>query len=168
MNEEFKKALIPEGKTILVGIGNDLRGDDGVGPYIANRLISKNNENFKVINAGPVIENFVEEIINFAPSKLIIIDAAFFNGKGGQAMVLEEEKLSDHNIITTHSIPLTAILKIIREDLKSVKISIIGIQPEKIDFSEELTSNVKKTADEIVNFYNDHLSYVSSPLTGEG
>ena len=41
---------------LLLGIGNDLLGDDGVGPFIAEKL---RGADWQVINAGIVPENFI-------------------------------------------------------------------------------------------------------------
>jgi len=149
MKKEIENALSFDNKTLFVCIGNSLRGDDGVGPYIAEKLKSKN---IKVINAGQILENYIDEIISLKPSKIIIIDAAFFNGKVGEYRILEESKLNSYKLISTHSIPINLLLNIIRQDLLDVKIVILGIQPKNIDYNEQLTPYVKKTADEIVEF----------------
>ena len=62
-------------KIIILGIGNESKGDDGVGPYIIKRLkIFNKNPNLVLIDAGVVPENYIQKIINFNPETIIIID----------------------------------------------------------------------------------------------
>jgi hydrogenase 3 maturation protease len=153
MDEFISRQISPQGKTVIVCIGNDLRADDGVGPYIASFLKIKSKD-IKIINAFSVIENYIDEIIKFSPNKLIIIDAAFFDGEVGEIRILDENKLSNYKIVSTHSFPLDSILKIIREDLPKLEITILAIQPQDIGYKEALSGKVKAAADEIIEFYN--------------
>ena len=64
------------GKTILVGIGNYLRGDDMAGPLFIDSIAGKVSINY--INAGSVPENHLERITDFNPEKVVFIDATDF------------------------------------------------------------------------------------------
>lgn len=153
MEDSLKEELKFKNKTIIVCIGSDLRADDGLGPYVGKNLkIEK--EGLKIINAFSVIENYVEDIINYSPKKLIIIDAAFFGGKEGEIKILPLEKLSSYKIVSTHSFPLEAVLKIIKQDLPELEIKILGVQPKDIGYKEGLSLPVKKSAEEIIEFFN--------------
>lgn len=154
MDVSIKEELRFVNKTLIVCIGSELRSDDGLGPYIGENLKVK-KEGLKIINAFSVIENYVEDIINYAPSKLIVIDAAFFEGKPGETKILSLEKLSSYKIVSTHSFPLEAILRIIKQDLPKLEIKILGVQPLDIGYSEGLSSPVKEAAEEIIHFFNN-------------
>ncbi len=153
MDQALKKELKFKDKTVLAFIGSELRADDGLGPYIGNRL-NLRKEGLKVINAFSVIENYVEDIISWAPQKLIIVDAAFFGGSAGEMRILPFEKLSSFKIVSTHSFPLEAILKIIKQDLPDLEIKVLGVQPHDVGYSEGLSPAVKRAADEILEFFN--------------
>ncbi|NLH38742.1 MAG: hydrogenase maturation peptidase HycI [Elusimicrobia bacterium] len=152
MDEKIRTELMTQtGKTVFVFIGNDLRADDGAGPYIAKNI---RNDSVKIINAETVFENYVEEIIELKPDKIVIFDCAFFDGKPGEIKLLDENKLLNYKMISTHSFPLNALINVIKSDLKNIKVIIIGIQPESVDYKEGLSENVKKSSDEIINFIN--------------
>jgi len=152
MDEKIGTELMTQtGKTVFVFIGNDLRADDGAGPYIAKNI---RNNKIKVINAETLFENYVEEIIELKPDKIVIFDCAFFDGKPGEIRLLDEEKLVNYKMISTHSFPLNALINLIKSELKNVKVTIIGIQPAMVDYKEGLSQSVKKSADELINFIN--------------
>ena len=175
MDEEIKKEITPEGETVIVCIGSELRGDDGLGPYVGARLkamgqaegirhkamdqaqgLRREGEEskFEVINAFSVIENYLQKIISSKPRKLIIVDAAFFGGNPGEMKILPPDKLSSYKIVSTHSFPLEVLLGIIKEDLPDLKIVILGVQPENIDYKEGLSPDAKASAGEIIAFFN--------------
>ncbi len=64
-------------KTVLVGIGNTLKGDDGAGPLLCQELTGKICA--ELINADTVPENYIQPIIHKKPQSLIIIDAVDFS-----------------------------------------------------------------------------------------
>jgi hydrogenase 3 maturation protease len=68
-------------KTIILGIGNTLKGDDGAGPAVCERIAGKICA--EVIDAGTVPENYIQSIIKKAPQNLIIIDAVDFKSSEG-------------------------------------------------------------------------------------
>lgn len=138
-------------RPIIVCVGNDLRNDDGIGPYIARNI---KNDKFKIIDAGQIFENYIYEIIDYNPTDVVFIDAAFFGSSPGDLSLIDENNISSFKLLSTHSLPLTHLLDLIRFEIKDVKIHIIGIQVANIDFGENISSDVKKTGDDIINYIN--------------
>ncbi len=134
-----------EADTIIVTIGNSLRSDDGAGPYIAKNCAT-------VIDAGEKPENIIEEIVSKHPEKVIIIDAANFGGKIGEARVIPIEKVAE-TTLSTHMFPIPAIAKIIETDTKA-KVYFIGIQGKSFELGEGLSSETKQTCAEIIRRIN--------------
>lgn len=151
MKSEVLKAISPIKNTLYVFIGNDLREDDGAGPYMAKKI---KNDKIKIIDAGSVFENRVSEIIYLKPDKLVIIDAAFFGGKPGDIQILDEKKLKSYKMFSTHTLPLNIFLELIRDEIKNIEIVILGIQPKSMDYKEGISNEVKESCDNIVNYLN--------------
>jgi len=151
MDEEIKKAISNDNDTLYVFIGNELREDDGAGPYIARNI--KNNK-IKFIDAHSVFENYISDIIELKPKKIVIMDAAFFEGVAGEIKILDEKNLKSYKIISTHTLPLNTFLDYIRGELKDVNIIILGIQPKRVGYEEKISDEVKKTCDEVINYLN--------------
>lgn len=151
--EPLKKVFSNIGERVLiVCIGNELRNDDGVGPYIARGI---KNTKFKVIDAGDVLESYIYDIIDYKPSDIIIVDAAFFGGSVGDISIIKEEDISSVRMVSTHTLPLSHLINIIRSELNNeLNIKIIGIQVSDTSFGQNISDKVKKTADEIVDYIN--------------
>lgn len=156
-------------KLIILGIGNELKYDDGVGPFIISELNKRDlKDNVLLINAQTVPENFTGKIRMENPSHIIIIDACLMGLKAGEFKIVNEEDFADIGI-STHSMSLSYFVKFLNQD----NILFIGIEPQSLelidqdslgvlgadlmDFNGELTSDVKKSADEIIDMFEEIL-----------
>jgi hydrogenase 3 maturation protease len=140
-------------------IGNELRGDDGLGPLFANKFskITKNASKVTVIDGGIVPENFTGTIRKENPSHVILIDAVEMNAAPGDMEVITKEKISQYNV-STHSMPISFLIKYL-ETTSSFKIILLGIQPQKMELGEEITEDVQISVNKLVdvfkNIFND-------------
>ncbi len=132
----------------IMGIGNPLRGDDGVGVEIVNQLTNKVPECVKLINCEMVPENFLSEIEAYQPTHMLIIDAAELKAKSGETRLILPEKMVG-TAFSTHIIPLLFLAGIINEVVKS-KILVLGIQPYSTGFGEELSPELQMATKKIV------------------
>nr|WP_296889124.1 hydrogenase maturation peptidase HycI [uncultured Methanobrevibacter sp.] len=153
----------------MVGIGNELKYDDGVGPYIISELNKLNlNENILLINAKTVPENFTGKIRKENPSHIILVDACLMGLNPGDYKIVNKDDFADIGI-STHSMSLSYFVKFLNHD----NILFIGIEPESLelidqdslgvlgadlmDFNGELTENIQKSADEIIELLGELL-----------
>lgn len=134
---------------VLLGIGNELRGDDGVGPYIADNL---QNPCWQAINCGTVPENFTGQIKELSPAVLVVVDAAKMGLSPGEYRVLPMEH-RDTMITSTHSIPLTVTLSYLQEYVGQTML--LGVEPEEINNSTDLSPKVKLAAQEIIELLEE-------------
>lgn len=147
LTDDITAALEPPGDNrLIITAGNSFRRDDGVGPFIAEKL--KQAGLTSVIDAGYTPENIVDEVIDLKPDNIVFIDAADFSGAPGQARIIAEEHLVE-TTLSTHMIPLSVVSALIAASIKTA-ITFIGIQPADLSFGEGLTPAVQTTADEII------------------
>ena len=156
-------------KLIIVGIGNELKYDDGVGPYIISRLSKLNlNGNILLINAQTVPENFTGKIRKENPSHIILVDACLMGLSPGDYKIVDKDDFANIGI-STHSMSLSYFVKFLNHD----NILFIGIEPKSLDlidqdslgvlnanlmdFNSELTENIQKSADEIIELLGELL-----------
>ena len=64
------------GRVTVVCVGNELNGDDAAGA-MASRLIGK-PDGMQVIFAHTAPENFLDEIMEYKPDRVVLVDAADF------------------------------------------------------------------------------------------
>lgn len=138
-----------KGKKILVlGAGNEMKGDDRLGKYVIDRLNTENK-----IFCGEMPENFINKIKSLNPEVLLIVDAVDFQGKAGEVIFTPASNV-DGSTLTTHSISFSLMVKM----LSGIDIYLIGVQPKSLEFGDNMSLEVKKGADEIVGILNKALS----------
>lgn len=154
LQESIKDSLKPDnnGLTVYAGIGNTLRKDDGVGPFIIQLLQkdSVNSNNIKLINLGEQPERLMELVNTPLLKKIIIFDAANLESTPGSIQRLEIDQISTKTF-STHRIPISIILQILKEDTKA-EIACIGIQPVTMSLGEGLSIELETTAKNILDF----------------
>ena len=148
--EELSDFLSDFEKLIVLGVGNELKSDDGVGPFIVNRLLDENiaKDNILFINAETVPENFTGKIRKENPSHVIIVDACLMGCKPGEIKIVDKEDFANIGI-STHSMSLSYFVKYLEMD-NEFKVIFVGIEPETMDWGENPTGIVEKTAYEFI------------------
>ncbi|WP_407421793.1 hydrogenase maturation peptidase HycI [Methanobrevibacter sp.] len=139
-------------KLIVLGVGNELKCDDGVGPFIIRKLKEKdieNESNSLFINTETVPENFTGKIRKEKPTHLIIVDACLMGGEPGDMKIVDKYDFANIGI-STHSMSLSYFVRYLEKDT-DIEIIFVGIEPESMDYSERLTENVEKTAYEFID-----------------
>jgi len=139
-------------KTLVLGLGNILLKDEGIGVHIAH-LLQKSTlpKNIEIIDGGTSSLDILLSLRNI--DKLIIIDALKCEKKPGTIyrmtpddfeVKVDLEKLSLHQMGLIETI---TILK--RMGNLPQEIVIIGIEPEKIEPGTELSDTIKERLKDI-------------------
>ena len=141
MKELYQKILskLKEAKKIVfMGIGEEKLTDDGVGPYIISELLPYSNNKIIFINAGidPIAR--IDEIIDFFPTHLVILDTCTLNEPPGTVALIEREMISDSVPISTHTIPIHIVIDLILERLPDLNVFMIGFVPESLEGFKDL------------------------------
>ena len=139
-------------KLIVLGVGNELKCDDGVGPYIIKKLkegIVEDKDRFLFIDAQTVPENFTGKIRKETPTHLIIVDACLMGGEAGDMKVVDENDFASIGI-STHSMSLSFFVKYLQQDC-DFRIIFVGIEPESMDYADNPTVKVEEAANEFIN-----------------
>lgn len=129
---------------ILIGVGNDMRGDDAIGPYVARRLKCKG---WLAIDCGTAPENFLSVIRKAEPETVVIVDSAEMGLKPGDIRKIPKEKIGLLTL-STHSIPLSLLAEYIENFAQ--RVIIVGIQPANMEFGSEMCDAVKKAGETLI------------------
>ena len=137
-------------KLIVLGVGNELKSDDGVGPYIVKQLKEENIENngLLFIDAKTVPENFTGKIRKENPTHLIIVDACLMGSNPGDMKIVDKNDFANIGI-STHSMSLSFFVRYLEKDT-DIEIMFVGIEPETMDWGERPTPEVEKSANEFI------------------
>ena len=110
-------------------------------------LIERLNRTF-LINGGSVPENFTGLIKKCNPSHIIILDASLMNREPGEINIVNKDSIVDISI-STHSMSLSYLIKYLQLE-KEYEILFIGIEPEIMDLSFELSPKIKNSSDILI------------------
>jgi len=140
------------GKVVILGIGNTLRSDDGVGSILANRI--KDKVPYLVYDTGPTPENYLGKVIKDKPDNIVIIDAVDFGGKPGEFRIVEGEDIKTVNLFSTHNASISLTINYLQSNLK-VDIIILIIQPKNINFGDNLSPEITETIRILENWFGE-------------
>ncbi|BAZ98780.1 MULTISPECIES: hydrogenase maturation peptidase HycI [Methanothermobacter] len=129
-------------RLLVLTVGNELRSDDGLGPYLASLIQEAMEERgHLVINAGTVPENFTGKIRSERPSHILIVDAVEMREEPGTVRLIERDSISEYSI-STHAMPLSFLVRYL-EDQGAYRIALMGVQPENLEFGTGLSPAVE-------------------------
>lgn len=148
---QLKKVL--EGKKVaILGVGNPLMGDDGVGSWVAGELQGK--VRVPVFVGEEVPENYLYDIISEEPEYLLVIDAVDFGGKAGEMRLVDLEELTPR-FLSSHGMSLNIMASLLEE--KGCKVILLGIQPRNLAFGADMSEEVKRSGEELLSFIRSWL-----------
>ena len=134
-------------KTVIVGIGNTLKGDDGVGQLVCQQLQNAKSC-AELIDAGTVPENYIQKIIKKTPQNLLIIDAIDFHAPPGTIDIFKPEQLNSF-ALSTHALSPHLFTEMVSRDTEA-DLYFIGIQPEHTRLGDSMSPQVCKAAQQLV------------------
>lgn len=149
VERELKRWLLGAERVVIIGVGNPILMDDSVGIKVVQDLKGRVPEKVLLVECETTPENYLQEIADFKPSHVLLIDAAMLNLKPGEIALLKPEDLDASHVFSTHFLPIKLfceyIAKIFHADTK-----LLLIQPKQIDFGEELSSELLSSKERVV------------------
>lgn len=145
---DLKKWLSGARKVVVAGIGNPIRMDDFVGVKIVQGLCGKVSEKVYLIECETVPESYIQQIADFGPTHVLLIDAAILGLKSGEARLVQPELLADLPAFSTHMLPLRIFCDCLTK-MAGAKVAMLLIEPERTDFGEGLTPEIEVSAAEL-------------------
>ncbi|HKL51989.1 MAG TPA: HyaD/HybD family hydrogenase maturation endopeptidase [Wenzhouxiangellaceae bacterium] len=140
--------------TLVIGIGNNLLGDDGAGIHAIERLRGKNlPDHVELVDGGTLSFTLLEQVEN--AEFLIIVDAAELDSEPGTVRLLEnaemDEFLATSRRPSVHEVNLLDVLTAARLRRRMpARYAMVGIQPLDVEWSSNPSEPVDKAVDEAV------------------
>ncbi|MFB0524468.1 MAG: hydrogenase 3 maturation endopeptidase HyCI [Phycisphaerae bacterium] len=131
--------------TLIVGIGNILKGDDGAGPLVCQQLSGKVCA--EIIDAGTVPENYIQPVVEKAPQNLLVIDAMDFGASAGTIRIFKPEQLSSV-VTSTHTLSPRLFAQVVCQNIK-VNVYFVGIQPAQIGLGQSVSDPVSQAIQQL-------------------
>ena len=140
-------------RTVVIGLGNTLMGDDGLGIAALARLCEdwKLPPEVELVDGGTWGMNLLPLIED--AGRLILIDAVNVGAEPGARVALERRELPRFFTIkvSPHQIDLRDVLALaeLRGTLPQATV-VIGLQPDRVELSNELSDVLRCRLDELV------------------
>jgi hydrogenase 3 maturation protease len=111
-------------------------------------LRGKVSDRVLLIECETVPESYLQQIIDFNPTHVLLIDAAILGLKAGEVKIISAEDLTNFPAFTTHMLPLRIFCEYLAKTIKA-EIALLLIEPKKTDFGEELSPEIEASAQNI-------------------
>ena len=137
------------GKFVL-GIGNVLLKDEGIGCHVVHALEGVSLPDVKIIDGGtcPDVVQFLEDA-----DKLVIVDAVKGGGTPGQIyrFHLEDITLEQKPFLSLHDVGLVDSLMFMQLWRNIGEAVIIGVEPREINWGLELSPELQEKMPQIID-----------------
>jgi len=149
-------------KVFVIGVGNYLLGDEGVGIHIVNRMKEHSlPEKVEVVDGG-VGGLFLLEFLEKA-EKVILVDAVLGGGKPGDVYIVNSEELERSKIkslSSLHDMTVQLLVKVAKELNVLPKLFLVGVEPKNYSeigdaLSREVEEAIPKVIETVFRLIND-------------
>ncbi|AHF03553.1 peptidase M52 [Marichromatium purpuratum 984] len=136
-----------EPDTLILGIGNLLLSDEGLGPRLVRRLEIESGPGapFRCLDGGTLGFTLATDIAGFA--RLIVVDVAALGAPPGTIRVFEDRAMDAHlraHASSVHEVGLADLLDITRlTDSLPQQRALVAVEPERVDWGEHLSPSVE-------------------------
>ncbi len=138
-------------RVAVLGIGNDLNGDDGAGVAVARALRVRLSEQDRllVVDGGHAPENHTGTLRAFAPALVVMVDAAQMHLPPGSIRWLDWQDTSGLSA-TTHTLPPYMLARFLTLDL-GCAVALVGIQPFRAGVDTPLSEGMQAAVAQVVD-----------------
>lgn len=153
MDEESLRTRLKDAERLLVlGVGNEFEGDDGVGVALVRRLKKRwrSSRRFCAIDAGLTPENSIAAIRRFDPTHVLLVDAADMGLPPGSIGIIERSMISGV-AISTHGLSLSLIVDYLEREI-GARVTVVGIQPLRVSPGERISETVAESLSSLESF----------------
>jgi hydrogenase maturation protease len=138
-------------KKAVIGLGNTLRGDDGIGLIILESLLnSYKRAGIDYLNFGSASFDLMHKLQDY--DTVLLIDGISANLAAGELRIFELKDASFRKrdrAISSHELNLKDIIKLADKLKLNTKIYVAGIQVESVNFTETLSQKLKDKLQEL-------------------
>jgi len=137
----------------VISLGNELRGDDSIGPVVVNELRTMNlADPVTLIDAGADAFTVLEHLM--ADDPILLVDCAQMGKQPGEIVKFNVDHSNIKSFdksISLHGFSFGEVFKMAEQFGPIPNCSIIGVEPKTIEFGQKLSDEVKQSLPSIIN-----------------
>lgn len=162
-----------QGRVCLMGLGNVLYGDDGLGVRLAEWMkrgqqvcdakagvrTGKTEQGaehgLQCLIAGTLPERFIGRVAGAGFDHLVFVDAVDFGGVPGSVVLLNSDQMNArYPQVCTHKVSLSLLAKWVEAN-GNTKAWLLGVQPASVKPSDSLSPVVQATLESLLELLMD-------------
>lgn len=147
-------------KTAVIGVGNILMGDDGVGVHAIRELQQRGAPDYiTCIDGGTASFDALDACGDCGD--IIVVDAVRAGGAPGTIYRMTLDEWRSTRGISLHDVTLLDAISMAEAfDGRDIRVRVIGIEPDEIGPGLELSQPVREKLDELINCISKELERV--------
>ena len=157
----YPERNMTKNKTLVLGVGNPFRRDDGIGPAVISRLKSEwrlRESKVDLLDGGTDGLSLIDYIEGY--EKVLVVDAVDMGMAPGEVRVFspEEAKLTiKADTLSTHGFGLAEVIALMEKLEMKTDMHIIGIQAKDVNFGEGMSPEVFSKIEEILKLIKENI-----------
>ena len=145
--------------TVILGIGNILLKDDGIGIHVVKKLEDEGlPSTIEVVDGCTSTLDTLSYFLEY--EKIIVIDSLKAGYEPGTIYKIKPEDIKNYKRenLSIHDVQILDVVKIAEMYNKHPDVTIFGIEPKEIIFDTEMTDCMKRKVPEIINLIKRELN----------
>jgi hydrogenase 3 maturation protease len=143
-------------RVAVCGVGNRIRGDDGIGPGVIDALRGEVDErDVLLLDCERSPENVLGKLQAFSPEKVILIDAVDLGKRPGRIGLVDIHTIKKQ-AMSTHKLPLNLFIDYLQARMK-FKLLFIGVQPGELGLNRKMSRECRKAIPLVKELVKQHL-----------
>ena len=146
-------------QTLVLGLGNELLADEGVGVHAA-RLLREEQfpEDITILEVGTSILDTLEELE--CADRVIVLDAIKDNGQPGTVYkICLADCSGSMNIASMHGFDIFRVMALTSRSV-SPPVTVLGVEPAQIHWSMALSSTVTQSLPYLIEAVKEELACI--------
>lgn len=140
----------------VVGMGNLLLSDDGVGVHVLHKLRQTEHDGVQLIDAGTAVIHAADCLRGF--NRILVIDAVKGGQSPGTVYLMDGDAVLENDFsLSVHALGLKTALRFLAPDETPAVWMLIGVEPENLGYGMRLSppvwsalADVVRTAERVI------------------
>lgn len=146
-------------KAAILGIGNILLKDDGIGVHIVKKLEEeKLSSTIELVDGGTSTLDTLGYFLEY--EKVIVIDSLKAGYEPGTIYKIKPEDIKNYKkeSLSIHDVQILDVVKMANMLGKHPSVTVFGIEPKEINFDTEMTDCMKMKIPEVIKLIKKELN----------
>jgi len=152
---------MPKNTTLILGVGNPFRRDDGIGPAVIARLQTDTSfRRVDLLDGGTDGLALMDDIQGY--ERVLIVDAVHMGAAPGEIRLFSPKDATlsvTSDALSTHGFGLAEVVALMDKLGIRVNMQILGIQAKDVSFGEGLSPELDKKIEDILELIKQQIDH---------